>query len=284
MSEGIGYAGDRFVSLTEPVVPIEDRAHQFGDGVYEVIRVYRGRPFLMEYHLERFVKSANFISLPLDRSTDDLRVLIHEAIARAGFSEAQVYFQLSRGFAKREHGFPAIASHLTLTVRPVDEGKLASLWRTGQQMILAEDIRWKHCHIKSLNLLPNVWTKQMAIDSGAHDAIFVRDDRVTECTSSNIAIVRDGVIITHPANDWILHGVTRRFLLEHAKTTGLPVEEAVFSPDSLFTADEVFTMGTLSEVTPVNTIDGREVGAHADLPGSIVRKLRSAIREAAKLA
>ncbi|MHB1629860.1 MAG: aminotransferase class IV, partial [Bacilli bacterium] len=162
--------------------------------------------------------------------------------------------------------------------------KLASQWRTGQQMILAEDIRWKHCHIKSLNLLPNVWTKQIAIDSGAHDAIFVRDDHVTECTSSNIAIVHEGVIVTHPANEWILHGVTRRFVLEYAKKTGLPVEETEFPPDSLFKADEVFTMGTLSEVTPVNMIDGREVGPYADAPGSMIRKLRSAIREAVKLA
>lgn len=284
MSEGIGYAGDRFVSLTQPVVPIEDRAHQFGDGVYEVIRVYGGRPFLMEYHLERFVQSAAFISLPLDRSPDDLRMLIQEAVLRAGFSEAQVYFQLSRGFAKREHGFPAIASHLTLTVRPVDESKLAAQWTTGLQMILAEDIRWKHCHIKSLNLLPNVWTKQIALDSGAHDAIFVRDGRVTECTSSNIAIIRDDVIITHPANEWILHGVTRRFVLEYAHSAGLPVAETAFSPDSLFTADEVFTMGTLSEVTAVHMVDGRAVGARAAAPGSVVQKLQSAIRGAAELA
>ncbi|PWI58956.1 aminotransferase class IV [Sulfoacidibacillus thermotolerans] len=279
-TEGIGYARGRFVGLDEPVIPIEDRAHQFGDGVYEVIRVYGGKPFLLQQHLERFWRSAKWIELQLDRSLQELQELIEEAITRAGFSEAQVYFQLSRGIVKRDHAFPNVPSHLSLTVRPVNLKKWEKGKEYGQHMILVEDIRWKHCHIKSLNLLPNVWMKQKAIDQGADDAIFVREGVVTECTSSNLALVRDGVIFTHPANEHILHGITRRFIMENAHQIGIQVREETFSSDALYDADEVFTMGTMSEILPVTKVMDTPIKTRYKEKQSITYQLQQLLREA----
>jgi len=279
-ADGIGYARGRFVSLDEPVIPIDERAHQFGDGIYEVIRVYGGRPHLLEAHLDRFERSATAISLPLERTRGELAQLIGDAIHRSGFSEAQVYFQLSRGIVKRDHPFPAVPSHLTMTVRPVDDVKYHGIRELGQRMILAPDIRWQWCYIKSLNLLPNILTKQKALDAGVNDAIFVRDGWVTEGTSSNLGIIRGGVLYTHPADEHILHGITRQVILSLAVQVGLSVSETRFSPETLVTADEVFTMSTLTEIAPVVEIDGQAVGQGALADDSGVRRLQRAYRQA----
>jgi D-alanine transaminase len=278
-AEGIGYARGRFVSLSEPVIPIEDRAHQFGDGIYEVVRVYEGHAFALDYHLERFYASARAIALRLDMDDAQLRDLVAQAIDRLGAPNAQVYIQVSRAIARRDHPFPDSPVHLTMTVRPVDDSKYAAMRERGITLITTEDIRWKWCYIKSLNLLPNVLAKQKALDAGAQDAVFVRDNVVTECTSSNIALVSQGVIYTHPANDHILHGVTRRVMIELAKDMGVTVVEEEFPPVRLFAADELFIMGTLTEFAPVVAVDGRPVGARALAPDSTVRRLARAFRE-----
>lgn len=278
--QGIAYARGRFVALDEAVIPIDDRAHQFGDGIYEVVRVYDGRPFLLDYHLERFVKSADFIHLQPERSLTALRDLVSEAIDRSGLAEAQVYFQLSRGIARRNHAFPDVPSHLTLTVRPVADENFQVARKNGQKVILADDIRWRYCFVKSLNLLPNVLVKQQALDAGANDAFFLRDGVITEATSSNVFIVRHGELWTHPANEGILHGVTRRFVLEMAAELAIPVREEAFSPDALFLADEVFTTSTTVEIAPVVSVDGKPMGARALASGSVVRRLQRAYERA----
>lgn len=276
---GLAYARGRFMALDEPAIPVDDRAHQFGDGVYEAVRVYGGRPFLLERHLERFARSAEFIRLVPDRPSGELKELILEAIERSGLSEALVYFQLSRGVAKREHVFPDVRSHLSLTVRPVDDSRQRELRTRGQKVVLAEDVRWKYCFVKSLNLLPNVLAKQEAVDRGANDALFVRDGIVTEGSSSNVFLVRDGELWTHPANERILHGVTRALVLQLARDLGIRTREEGFSPDALFLSDEVFTTSTVAEIVPVVSVDGRPMGSGAFATGSAVRRIANAFSE-----
>lgn len=278
--EGIAYAGGRFVRLDEAVIPIEDRAHQFGDGVYEVIRVYHGHPFLLDEHLERFERSAKWVSIPLERSLDDLRTLIEEAIKRSGLQEAQVYFQLSRGIAKRNHAFPQMTlPHLTLTVRPLQDNLFIDRRERGLRVMLAEDIRWKLCAIKSLNLLPNILTKQKSLEAGYDDALFIRDDIITEGTSSNVAIILNGELMTHPANEQILHGITRKTLLVLAQTLGIPVREQGFGVKELMRAEEIFVMSTLLEIAPIVELEGHAVGVQALAPDSMVRALQKSYRE-----
>lgn len=274
-TDGIAYARGRFVDLDEPVIPVDDRAHQFGDGIYEVIRVYHGRPFLLDEHLARFERSAAAIGLQLDRPMSELRNLIFAGLERTGFSEAQVYFQLSRGIVKREHGYPAdTPSHLSMTVRPVMDARFDAVRTNGQRVIFAEDIRWKFCYIKSLNLLPNVMVKQRALDAGVGDAIFVSNGVVTEGTSSNVAIVVGGTVVTHPADERILHGITRAKVFELLGRLGVPVREEKFSPADLVKADEVFTMSSVVELAPVIEVDGQPVGLQALREDSVLRRLQ----------
>lgn len=279
-TDGIAYARGRFVNLDEPVIPVDDRAHQFGDGIYEVIRVYHGRPFLLDEHLARFERSAAAIGLRLDRPMDELRELIFSALDRTGFSDAQVYFQLSRGIVKRDHAYPAdTPSHLSMTVRPMVDARFHAARTNGQRVIFAEDIRWKYCYVKSLNLLPNVMVKQRALDAGVADAIFVSNGVVTEGTSSNVAIVVDGVFVTHPADERILHGITRAKVLGLLLQLGVPVREEKFSPADLLKADEVFTMSTVVELAPVIEVDGQPVGLQALREGSVLRRLQRLYKE-----
>jgi D-alanine transaminase len=281
----VAYARGQFLPVDEPAIPIEDRAHQFGDGIYEAVRVYGGHPFLLDYHLERFEKSAAAIRIPLERPMPDLRSLLFEAIRRCPSPDAQLYFQLSRGFAtRRDHPFPAVKSHLSLTVRPLSDSKYAALRQFGQNVILADDIRWKLCYIKTLNLLPNALMKQRALDAGAHDAVFVSDGVITEATSSNVMIVRAGTIYTHPATERILHGVTRRFLLEIAAEIGIPAREEPFGKEEFLAADELFTTSTMTELAPIVQVDGRRVGLSALAPSSVVRRLQQAYRDRVKYA
>ncbi len=280
--EGVAYARGRFVEPGDAVIPIEDRAHQFGDGIYEVIRVIGGRPLLIDYHMERFEISAKAIKLRLDRSMDNLRQLVLDAIARSGYDDAQVYFQLSRGLARREHSFPDVPSHLSLTVRRMDDSVFEGARKHGLSMTWTEDVRWKYCYIKSLNLLPNVMAKQAALDEGYQDAIFVRDGFVTECTSSNIAIVKGQTVYTHPANERVLHGVTRRFALKYLREAGVEVREEMFTMEDLMQADEVFTMSTIIEFAPVIKVNGTDVGVKTTSSDSVLRRLQSAYQSQIK--
>lgn len=281
----VAYARGRFLPVDEPAIPLEDRAHQFGDGIYEAVRVYEGHPFLLDYHLERFEKSAAAIRLTPDRSMADLRSLLYEAIGRCACAQAQLYFQLSRGFAeRRDHPFPAVKSHLSVTVRPFSDAKYATLRQSGQDVILVDDIRWKLCYIKTLNLLPNAMMKQQALDAGAHDAVFLSDGIITEATSSNVMMVRAGTIYTHPATERILHGVTRRFLFEVAADIGIPVREETFGVEDFLAADELFATSTTIELAPIVKVDGRRVGSAALSSTSVTRRLQQAYRERVKQA
>ncbi len=280
--EGVAYARGQFVDPGAAVIPIEDRAHQFGDGIYEVIRVFEGRPLLLDDHMERYEISARAIKLPLDRSLDELRQLVVDAVARSQLKDAQVYVQLSRGLARREHAFPAVPSHLSLTVRPLNDADFYRVREHGNRVMFTEDVRWRYCYIKSLNLLPNVMAKQAALDAGYDDAVFVRDGYVTECSSSNIAIVKDGVFYTHPATERVLHGVTRRFALAYLKDAGIPVKEEAFTPDDLLHADEVFTLNTIAEFSPVVEVEGRKVGVRIAQSDSVLRRLQAAYQTLVK--
>ncbi|KUO95732.1 aminotransferase class IV [Ferroacidibacillus organovorans] len=253
--DGIAFDGEKFLRLDEAKVPLEDRAHQFGDGIYEVIRIYQGAFFKLEEHMKRFERSAQAISLTLPYEMPKIVELIEKAHELSGLSEAALYIQVSRGAARRDHPFPDAVARLTMTVRPVKTESTSALRHQGQRVKTTEDIRWSWCYIKSLNLLPNVLMKQRALDEGFHDAIFVRDGLVTEGTSSNIAIVRGGTLYTHPANQSILHGITRQVVLELARELCIPVVELAFTVDELKEADEAFTMSTIAEIVPIRQVN-----------------------------
>ncbi|MEK3852793.1 D-amino-acid transaminase [Cytobacillus sp. FSL H8-0458] len=266
------------IERSEAKVDIEDRGYQFGDGVYEVIRVYNGKMFTADEHLERLLDSGKKIELNIPYSKDQLKQMLLEMIAKNQLDLGIVYMQFSRGTSPRNHAYPGadVAPVLTAytreTTRPVES------MRNGVKAILIEDIRWLRCDIKSLNLLGNIMAKQKAAQSGCFEAIQHRGDTVTEGSSSNIAIVKDGTLYTHPATNLILNGITRRKINEICRENGTALEESAFTKEDLLAADEVFMSSTSAEITPITEIEGKPVGNGS--PGPITNKLQNLFEEA----
>ena len=267
----IACVNGRFGPVAEAVVSIEDRGFQFGDGVYEVIRTYRGKPFALDEHLARFERSAQALHLSLGLTKDLWMALVQEGLRLSQFPETKIYLQVTRGQAPRDHLFPASTVPTTvLTFRelhPLD----ASIRKAGVGAVTVDDIRWGRCDIKSVNLLANVLARQRAKEAGVFEAILVRDGLVTEGSVSNVMVVRNGVIETAPEGHRILSGVTRAMVLELARKEGLPVVETFVGREDLLAASEVFLTGTTVEVLPVVRIDGQPIGA--GVPGPLSQRL-----------
>jgi D-alanine transaminase len=267
----IGWLNGRFMPLDQLMVPAEDRGYQFGDGVYEVVRTYRGRPFQVEAHLSRLDRSADAIQLMSPYRAEQWRAWIQEGVQRAGYPESKIYIQITRGVAPRDHVFPPQAAPTAImTVRRMVELN-PSIRSAGVEAMLQDELRWARCDIKSINLLGNVLARQRAKAAGAFEAIFVRDGLVTEGAVSNVMIVRDGVVMTAPEDHRILAGVTRRLVLDLARKHGLGVEERAVPVEEFRRADEIFLTGTTVEVLSVVRVDGRVIGG--ERPGPIATRL-----------
>lgn len=262
----------QFLPLEEATVSIEDRGFQFGDGVYEVIRVYGGRPFRLGLHLSRLVQSAQAISLPLPTQTQKLESLISEGLTKCNYSECKVYIQVTRGVAPRDHVFPGKSlPAFVMTFREMVELPAAYI-EHGVSVITRPDLRWGRCSIKSLNLLPNVLAKQEASQANAFEAILIKDGVVTEGTASNVALMKNGNLVTPALSDHLLAGVTRQAIIELAKKDGLVVEERTVKEMELKEADEIFLIGTTIEVVPISKLNGKAVGD--GVPGRVTQRLR----------
>lgn len=273
--KSLGLVNGNLVDLDENVIPMEDRGHQFGDGVYEVTKVYNGRCFALMPHLDRLYRSLRAIRIPATYTLEEL-VEFHELlIEKSGITEGSIYLQITRGASPRVHSFPEqMVPCLTMSIRPV--GALNhSLWEQGVKVGLIPDERWLRCDIKSLNLLPNILGKQHAKESGYYEGIMVRDQHVTEGTSSNFFVVKDDVVWTYPATNLILKGITRTIIMERlAKELGITILEKPFEVSFIKGASEAFLSGTSTEIMPVITINGTQVGNGQ--VGPITRKLQEA--------
>jgi D-alanine transaminase len=275
----IGFVNGRFMPLEEATVSVEDRGFQFGDGIYEVIRTYHGKPFQLDAHLARFERSARAIELSLPWSVHQWATHVRDGITRSGYAESKVYLQLTRGAAPRDHVFPASAKPTAvMTVREMKPMEPA-LQASGVAVMTMDDWRWGRCDIKSVNLLPNILARQKAKQAGAFEALFIRNGQVTEGAVSNVMIIRAGRVLTAPEGESILSGVTRTIVLELAKKEGLTVEERFVSLDDFLRADEIFLTGTTVEVLPVIRVDGKAIGpGGSGKPGPVTQKLQAAFQ------
>jgi D-alanine transaminase len=267
----VAFINGAFVPLAEAKVSIEDRGFQFGDGVYEVIRTYTGRPFALEAHLARLDRSAAALDLIQPYSHAEWTDHILEGIRRAAFPEAKIYIQLSRGVAPRDHAYSTeLTPTVVMTVRefhPLDR----SMQAAGVDALTTEDIRWGRCDIKSVNLLANVLARQQVKQAQVFEAILVRAGLVTEGAVSTVMVVRSGTVMTAPEGPHILSGVTRAVVLDLARTEGIPIQERFVSQADLYGAEEVFLTGTTVEVLAVVRIDGKVIGDGR--PGPITQRL-----------
>ncbi|MFJ7724594.1 D-amino-acid transaminase [Neobacillus sp. NPDC097160] len=275
----IGYFNGEFIQLDQAVVPIDERGHQFGDGVYEVIRVYDGKPFMLDEHLQRLITSARAIKLQVEQSEEDFKAIILEAVQKSNLLDCDVYLQITRGIAVRKHLFPEAPLSVSMTVRPA---KIIedSVRENGVTAMFHTDERWANCYIKSLNLLPNILAKQTADESGCFEAILVKDGYVTEGTSSNVYILKDGAVYTTPLSKQILSGITRMAVEKVTHSLEIPFIEKMFTPDELLEADEVFMTSTSSEILPIVKVDGKDI--NQGNPGELTLKMHKKFKELIK--
>ncbi|WP_068674818.1 D-amino-acid transaminase [Oceanobacillus sp. Castelsardo] len=261
----------------EKLVDIEDRGYQFGDGVYEVIGVYDGHFFMLEEHIDRLERSAKEIKLSLPSKRSELIEQLKRLVDVNQLKEGVVYLQVSRGVAERWHHFPSNNTSPTLVAYTKLEQTMKREEDNGGTAILTEDIRWLRCDIKTLNLLPNVLAKQKAVEQHAVEAILHRGNVITEASASNVFIVRNGEVITHPANHLVLNGITRRKVLEICKEFRIKVSEETYTINDLLNADEVFITATKLDVVPIVKVDQHLIGTGA--PGNIAKKIVYAYRD-----
>ena len=264
---------NQLIEREQASIDIEDRGYQFGDGVYEVIRVYNGKLMYMAEHLKRLKRSTAAIHIVPTMSDEELAEKLIELVQVNNVQNGIVYMQVTRGVAPRNHAFPKSSSSvLTAYTKPLE--RPMDMMNNGVSTHSIEDFRWLRCDIKSLNLLGNVLAKQEALEHGCQEAIFHRGDKITEGGSSNIFIVESNVLITHPADNLILNGIIRQKVIDLAIDLGLPIIERVFTFDELLNADEAFLTSTTQEVMPIIKVDDTLIANGQ--PGSWTKRLQEA--------
>ena len=252
---------DKIVDDKLVFIDKEDRGYQFGDGVYEVIKVYDGEMFTATEHIDRFFASAEKIKMTVPYTKHKLHQLLHELVEANELKTGNLYFQITRGSSSRNHLFPGDEVLPVLTGNVKEAPRSVENGKNGVKATFAEDIRWLRCDIKSLNLLGAVLAKQEAHEKGCYEAILHRAETVTEGSSTNVFGIKDGVLHTHPADNFILSGITRAVVLTCANDIGLPVKEESFTKDEALQMDELFVSSTTSEITPVIEVDGNAINS-----------------------
>ena len=254
----LAYLNGQIMPIEKAFVPIEDRGYQFGDAVYEYIASHEGKLFCSQEHLSRLERSMKELSFPKVSNTE-INNAVNDLFEKSQIKRAGIYIQISRAVAPRFHGFSnKEPAQIIMTIKKLP--KIHPLAVKGISAISMEDFRWGRCDIKTVQLLPNCLCKQKAVDSGSYDAIFVsKDNIVREATSSNVFIIKNNTVFTHPLTNHILPGITRKIILEICKNKNIAVEENYFTLEQLYDADEVFLSGTTTEVLPIVVIDSRNI-------------------------
>ena len=271
------FLNGKFMPLEEARVPVLDRGFIFGDGVYELVPVYSRVPFRMDEHLARLERSLASVRIRNPYSRAEWRDIILQLVARQSFEDQGVYFQVTRGVAKRDHAFPKDAAPTVFVMSNPLVNPPQELVERGAAAVTAVDDRWLHCDIKSISLIGNCLLRQASADVGAAETILFRDRRLTEASASNVFVVRDGVILSPPKSGLILPGITYDVISEIARSAGLPIEFRDVSEPEVRSADEVWVTSSSKEVLAIVALDGKPVGAGK--PGPVFRRVYALYQE-----
>jgi len=273
----IAYVNGRYLAHHTAAIHVEDRGYQFSDGVYEVCEVRGARVIDQRRHLARLKRSLDELRMDMPMPEAALTVVIRECMRRNRVRDGIIYLQITRGVARRDHGFPPPGTRpsVVVTTHSIDVAANERTAAEGVAVITVPDNRWQRVDIKSISLLPNVLAKQVARERGAKEAWFVdRNGHITEGSSSNAWIVtRGGKVVTRPADNGILRGITRTVLIDVIRAQGLELEERPFTVDEACRAREAFLTSASQIVMPVVRLDDRPIGNGA--PGSIATALRA---------
>ena len=251
----------QLVNQTQVNIDIYDRGYQFGDGIYEFVRVYNGKCFALQEHIDRLFNSAKLIELNIGYQKEEITNFFEMLVCNNKVIGGHVYIQITRGDGLvRNHVYPVYDEQHSVISGFTSTYKRNTLRiKNGVNAILYPDLRGLLCNCKSLNLLPNCMAISRARDQNAEKAILYKDDYITEERAGNVFIVKNGVIITHPLGPEILKGITRQFIVEIATVLGMPIEERRFSKEALLTADEVFVTDSKNECCPIIKIDNHVI-------------------------
>jgi D-alanine transaminase len=257
----LAYINGDVVPVDDATVSVRDRGFVFGDGVYDVARVYGGVANRLDRHIERLRRNANELEFASVPAAGQLHEIIDELLERSGLVEAMVYMQLTRGVARRKSAFPeGVGPTVYVSVEEIRRGADA-LREDGASAILVDDIRWDRNDIKTVNLLPKVMMGERAKRAGAYEALYVDGDgHAWEGTSTNLFAVIDGGLVTPPLGPRVLPGTTRADVLELASDLGIPCRERPITAREVVEAEELFLTGTLTEVLGIVSVGGIEIG------------------------
>lgn len=268
----LAYVNGTFGPIEDAMISIEDRGFQFGDGIYEVIVTYDGRPFLMPAHMDRLRRSAEAVDLEIGSIASSLPAIITEGLTLSDAWDSLVYIQITRGVASRNHIYPDDMQPTVVLTFKQRSAVANELRDTGIRVMTVEENRWANCYVKAITLLPNILAKNEAIRRGFSDALFVtKGGEVRELTAANVFLVVNGEILIPPRTQAILHGVTQGFVIKCAEAIGLQTIERAFDVETMLHADEVFLSSSTTEVLAITQIND---GVIADgRPGPIARQL-----------
>lgn len=276
-SDAIVYLNGELTPLSEARIPVLDRGFIFGDGVYEVIPVYAGKPFRAAQHLARLSRSLDAIGIPNPHDDGQWTALIARVMRANPMPDQMIYIQVTRGVAKRMHAFPKeVTPTVFIMTNPMSLPPAAAT-EGGVACVTMEDKRWLHCQIKSTSLLGNVLAAQNAAEHGVTEAIQFRDGMLTEASASNVWVVKDGVVAAPPKDNLILEGIRYGLIEELCSRFEIPLVSRPINRDEVFAADEVLLSSASKEILPVVTIDGKTIGSGA--PGPVFKRLYAAYQE-----
>jgi D-alanine transaminase len=256
----IYFNGD-YCNLEDAKVPVADRGYIFGDGIYEVFLIINGKFIDFDAHMARFKRSLSIMKIEMPEF-DNISQITNKLLEMNGRNYALMYIQVTRGtLPTREHNTPHTSTP-TVLIAPYLPREYKKEWlENGISCMLAEDIRWLRRDVKSLNLLGNIILKQKAVDCGFDDVIFYEKGSLiaTEASSSNLLIIKDGVLITHPANNYILDGITKNRVLKLAKELGIPCLEKEYVVDDLFASSSVMLTNSGYKIRFCTNIDSKKI-------------------------
>ena len=257
--KNLGYYNGKVDLIENMSVPMTDRAFYFGDGVYEAVFCRNHKIFALDEHIERLYRSAALLDIVIPIGKEEMVALLYEMLAMVDGNEHFLYWQVSRGAALRNHAFGELKGNIAMMIKQME---MPDTYHKVK-LISAEDTRFLHCNIKTLNLIPSIVAAQKADAAGPTECIFHRGDRVTECSHSNVSILKDGKFITAPADNLILAGVARAHLIAACGALGIPVEERPYTMDELRAADEVIVSSTSKLCLAGYELDGEAIGGKA---------------------
>lgn len=268
------YLNGQYLPLEEARISVLDRGFLFGDGVYEVVPVYRRRPLAWEQHWQRLTHSLRGIRLANPLAPSEAAAVLARLVADMEEQDSSFYLQITRGVASRDHGFPQATSATVLAYAKPMSPPPAIWLHEGVSAVTRVDDRWLHCDLKTTALLANVLLRQQALDDGAVEAVLLRAGKVTEGAASNVLLVMKGVLVSPPRNHLMLAGITLALVMELAQRLSIPWVEREIDEQELRQADEIWLTSSTRELLPVTRLDGQLVGS--GLPGAIGQRLLAA--------